>query len=136
MGKFELNGEIYNDDRMFLVAVCKCTIREEDDMIITTIYHDNSPPNHEWCITTFENTKRAPATRVDHFRTKYDAIEYMKKVEPGTPLLSLGGQSPNPPIQYDQYICWKKENNLKDYNYKNFYLEGGNNHTENIYQKK
>jgi len=136
MEKFAFNGEVYNDDRMYLLCVCRCTVKEEDGVIVTTIYHDNPPLHHEWCVATFKNTIRAPSTRVDHFNTEYDAIEYMKKVEPGTPLVSLSGCSPNPTIQYDQYMQWKEENNLRAYNYKDYYMEGGHNHTEKIFQNK
>lgn len=136
MPKIEFEGEIYNDDRMFLVSVCKCTIREEDDMIVTTIHHDNPPQNHEWCLVTFKNTKRCPAIRVDHFDNEHDTTEYRKKIEPETPLVSLSGHSPYPPTLYAKYVQWKKDNNLKEYNYKNYQMDGGHNYTENIYQRK
>ena len=136
MEYFKLNGEIFKDDRMYLVSVFKCIIKEDKDTMITKIYHDNPPEEYKWCLVTFKNTDRAPATRVDHFDTEKQANSYMEKIKPTTSLVSLNGRFSKRPLPYDQYIQWKKENDLIDYNYMNYCKEGGHNYTESIYQKK
>ena len=136
MKKFEFDGEIYNDDRIYLLYVCKCTVRKENSIIVTTIYHEEAPKNYQWCVVTYKNTEKGEAIKVDIFNIEHDATVYKDKVEPSTPLVSLNGNSPYPPIPYYQYAKWKEENHLKDYNYKEFYKAGGYNRHECIYKQK
>lgn len=58
MNEIGFNGEIYNDDRMFVLYVCKCTVDIDDDVISTTIYHEDAPENHKWCVVTYRNVTR------------------------------------------------------------------------------
>ncbi len=135
MNEIEFNGEIYNDERMFVLYVCKCTVDINDDVISTTIYHEEAPENYKWCVVTYRNVTRYMSTRVDHFDSESDAIAYMKKVEPDVPLISLGGKSPHDPLPYDQFVIWKERNKFKEYDYKKMYLPGGSNPREVIYKK-
>jgi len=91
VNEFSFNGEVYNDDRMFVLYVCKCTVSEKHDCLSTTIYHDEEPENYKWCLVTYRNVARYRAYRVDHFNTENEAKGYMLQVEPETPLISLGG---------------------------------------------
>ena len=136
MDKIEFNGEIYNDDRMFVLYICKCTVCIKDETIETIIHHETAPDDHKWCLVTYKNVPRYMPTRVDHFDSENEAIAYMKKVEPEVPLVSLGGKSPNTPLPYDEFVRWKEENNFKEYDYKKMYLPGGTNPSEMVINLK
>jgi hypothetical protein len=132
----EFNGEIYHDDRMFVLYVCKCTEDMNDDVIATTIYHEQAPDNHKWCVVTYRNVPRYRATRVDCFDSEDKAIAYMRKVEPQVPLISLGGKAPHTPLPYDQFVSWKERNGFEEYDYNKMYLPGGTNPKETMYRNK
>jgi hypothetical protein len=133
----EFNGETYHDDRIFVLHVCKCTVvAKDDDMLETTIYHEDAPDKHKWCLVTYRNVTRYPAIRVDHFDSFEAARDYMKKVEPTVPLISLCGRSPGTTLPYDKFIKWKAKNYFKEYDYKKMYLEGGSNPKEVMYSKR
>ena len=127
----------YYDDRLFIFYLCKCTINiSSDDMVETTIYHEENPNGSIWCLITYKNCERYPVSTINHFNTKDKAIDYIKKVEPSTPLISLDGQSPKQPLQYIEYLQWKKAKNLKEYDYKDMYTLSGTNPKEVIWQTK
>ncbi|MFC1866522.1 hypothetical protein ACFL0H_00050 [Thermodesulfobacteriota bacterium] len=140
MGMIQFNGEFYHDDRLFVLYLCKGTDETRSDHVATTIYHENPPPDALWCIVTYRNVERYVAVRVDIFESKKAAVEYMRNVEPTVPLISLGGTSPKPPLNYDDFVLWKKENGFKEYDYKTMYKTmfaiGGVNPTEVIYRTR
>lgn len=70
MANLRFRGETYNDDRMFVLYICKCLVIEDDFSITTTICHDTSPAGHRWCLVTYRNTARFPICRVNHFDTE------------------------------------------------------------------
>ena len=127
----ELDGVIYNDDRLFVLSVCRCTVTElGDDTVETVIHHENGPPSHTWCVATFRNTARYPLTRVDHFQTEEEARTYLQSIEPSVPRVSLGGSSPAAPLSYEGFLKWKAENHCQEYDYRRMYLPGGTNPQE------
>ncbi len=136
MPSISFQGEFYNDDRMFVLYVCKCTLADGDaDTVATTIYHDSAPAGHNWCIVTYRNTARYPAVRVDHFDSLDQARAFFEQVEPTGPLISLGGISPSIPLSYDKYVEWKVENQLKEFEYTSMYFPGGKNNREILITK-
>lgn len=135
----KFQGQEYFDDRIFVLYLCagKVEIEEgEEGAVWTTIYHENPPAEHIWCVATYRNCKRYPLYRVDSFHRKEEAIAYIKQIEPETPLISLGGESSQDPLPYEKYLEWKKNNNLKDYDWKSLYSAGGINASERIGQTK
>ena len=131
------NGELYNDDRMFVLYVCKCLIVGEDaTTITTTICHDSAPAEHKWCLVTYRNTARYPVHRVDHFDTEQLARSYQKRIEPTVPLISLGGKAPVSPLDYDQFVEWKARNKFSEYDFRSMYTPGGHNHRETVISSK
>ena len=129
----------YFDDRLFVLYLCASKVDIEkgnDGTVWTTIYHENPPKNHIWSVVTYKNCHRYPLYRIDSFHKKEDAEAYMKEIEPTTPLVSLEGKSPDMSLSYEAYIAWKKENNLKDYDWQSLYLSGGSNAQESIRQTK
>jgi len=129
-------GQEYFDDRLFVLYLCAGKVEIEDGAIWTTIYHENPPEDHIWCVVTYKNCNRYPLYRIDSFYKKEDALGYIKKIEPETPLISLEGKSPQNLPSFEEYLLWKKENNLKDYDWKSLYLPGGSNAQERIGQTK
>lgn len=129
----------YFDDRLFVLYLCPSRVEIEDGKdgaVWTTIYHQNPPNDHLWSVVTYRNCGRYPLYRIDSFYNKEDAEAYMKTIEPETPLISLGGKTPDMPLSYDAYVEWKRENNLKDYDWQSLYSAGGTNAQERVGQTK
>jgi len=135
--KFQENK--YFDDRLFLLYLCEGKVDatpDGDDIIWTTIYHEDPPIDHIWCVVSYRNCPRYPIARVDHFKSRERAVVYMRNVEPEVPLISLNGKSPAVPLPYQEYLSWKKKNNLKEFDFHDVYTPGGTNAKEIIAQTK
>lgn len=89
-------GKIYNDDRIFIL-----------DLVLTERHCRTL-----WAVVTRRNYERFPPIRVDKFRSKEEAIVYIKQIEPTTPLISLGGKSPEQPFSYEDYCKRLNEKNI------------------------
>jgi len=89
-------GMAYNDDRLFILDIA---ISEKDC-------------RNFWVVVTRRNHQGLPPIRVDEFRSKEEAVEYIKKIEPTTPLISLGGKSPTKPLSYEDYCRQLKSKNI------------------------
>lgn len=129
------SGDVFRDDRMFVLYVCKCSVRISDDLKVTTIYHERAPEDHIWGVVTYRNVARYEPTRVDCFETEKEAIAFLQRLEPKIPLVSLGGQAPSDPLSFEQVQFWKVRNGYVDYNYKDMYPAGVADPQENIYSK-
>src|SRR5262245_54616548 len=116
MAKLFFEGQDYNDDRIYVLHLCRCTVDNAGQALERTVIHHESPPeNAKWCLATFRNTERYPAVRIDRFDSVEEARAYMEKIEPTTPLVSLGGRSPSAPLSYDKFVAWKQSHGLKQY---------------------
>ena len=135
MSRAMLNGEIFHDDRMFVLYLCKCTVAPFEGLENVTIYHEETPENFKWCLATYRNVDRYPIYRTDEFDSEAEAIEYAKHIEPQTPLVSLGGNSPNPPMSYTDFLDWKKENEFEEYDYRKVFTPGGSNPQESVMRR-
>jgi hypothetical protein len=49
---------------------------------------------------------------VDTFKTKNEAVEFIKRIEPTTPRISLNGKSPEKPLIYEKYVATLEEEGL------------------------
>lgn len=137
--KIEFQGQEYFDDRIYVLYLCEGTVEIEpgpDGAVWTKIYHEKVPEDYVWCVVTYRNCNRYPLYRVDSFYKKEDAEQYIKKIEPETPLISLGGNSPKKPLSYEEYSKWKVENGFKDYDWESLYSAGGTNASESVGQTK
>lgn len=134
----KFDGEAYFDDRLYVLYLCKGIVSEgeHDGTVVTTIYHEQPPKEYIWCLLTYRNCNRYPLASINHFQHEEDATDYLKRIEPETPLISLNGNSPRSPLIYEKYVEWKRSNNFAEYDYKSLYLPGGTNPTETIYQTK
>ena len=86
--KFEFNGETYRDDRMFVMNIATATMAKDNKKC--------------WNLATYRNTISLPATRNDFFDTKKELIDYVKLVEPQTPLISRFGEYLETPSDIDK----------------------------------
>jgi hypothetical protein len=89
---------LFNDDRKFVMEICKVKVNSVD----------------KWAVITRRNVPDFPPFRTDQFDTREEALAYYYKIVVQTPLISLGENSPNPPITIEQYKTWLKSKNLKD----------------------
>jgi hypothetical protein len=68
MTNVHFQGETYNDDRMFVTAILRGTIRAGfNGTFVITIDHDRAKPDATWLLVTFRNVCRYMAARVDEF---------------------------------------------------------------------
>lgn len=131
----EFQGQLYFDDRLYVLYLCKATAEiNSEGLISTTIYHEESPVNYRWCVVTYRNCSKYPISSTKLFDLKDEATAYIIKIEPETPLISLNGKSPSNLMPYEEYICWKKNNNFKEYDYRAMYAPGGSNPRETVLQ--
>lgn len=131
----EFQGQFYFDDRLYVLYLCKVTAEiKSDGFISTAIYHEEALDNYRWCIVTYRNCSRYPVFSTKLFDSKDEANAYIRKIEPETPLISLNGKSPSNSASYEEYLCWKKNNNFKEYDYRTMYTLDGNNPKEIIFQ--
>jgi len=130
----EFDGHTYYDDRLFLLHLCLGTVEIDDELVTTTIYHENAPPEASWCLVTYRNCEGFPAFSVLHFENKDDAIAYRQMIDPTTPLISRGGKPAE--VSYDEYVDWKIGESLHEYDYRRCYKPGGANPREFIMQTR
>jgi hypothetical protein len=88
--------ELYNDDRLFILDY---GIADEDGKQV-------------WYVATRRNTPRFPPYRVDRFTSESEVIDYIKKIEPETPRISLEGKGPFPVPTYQEHLEWLQENQV------------------------
>jgi hypothetical protein len=81
-------GQLYRDDRLFILDLQPAQKNKQ----------------HVWAVTTRRNVDGFPPVRVDDFPTREAAIAFIQKIEPETPRISLGGNSPQHPLAYADYL--------------------------------
>ena len=77
--KFEFDGEVYRDDRLYVMNIATATMSKDNKKC--------------WNLATYRNNLSLSATRNDFFDTRKELIDYIKEVEPQVPLISNNGQS-------------------------------------------
>ncbi|MBK8464917.1 MAG: hypothetical protein IPL32_03720 [Chloracidobacterium sp.] len=130
-------GQEYFDDRLFIFYLCKAEVDEKPDgdgVIWTTIYHEQAPFEHIWCVVTYKNCPGYPISHTSHFAEVDRAVEFMEMYEPETPLISLKGGSPQHLGSYQEYLSWKLMNNMSEYDFRVVVSPGGTNAKEIIGQ--
>ena len=136
MSPVPFDGYLYNDDRMFVMAVLRGEVRKDlDGTVTTTILHDEAAEDAVWCLATYRNVPGYPAFRIDRFESRQAAQAYLEKVEPTVPLVSRGGQPREPPLPYVEFVAWKKANNLREYPVDELYTAGNRSRGEIFVQR-
>jgi hypothetical protein len=121
VNKQTFDGRVFNDDRMFVLYLCRGEVNEVGKMINVSIHHEEVKVHYHWCMVTYWNTPAYEANRIDVFPSESVAIDWLKDAEPRTPLISLGGIAPSNVLSYDEYEQWKKDLGYKDYEYGQLY---------------
>lgn len=134
--KTEFDGVLYNDDRMFVLYLCRCTIQDTEDSIVTTVHHVNVPDDSVWSVPTLRNNERYTVVKVNHFRSRNEANQFISEIEPQVPLVSLKGHQPAKPLPYDKFVEWKQANGFREYDYKTMFPADSVNPVEKLYQRK
>lgn len=102
--KIKFEGKLYNDNRIFVQNYSKGSVQK------------NNIRQKKYLLITYRNTIQLPATRSDEFETKDELLNYIKKIEPDTPLISINGEKLNIPDNEDRWqywLNWLKEQGLK-----------------------
>ena len=102
----EWQDELYRDDRMFVMNIA--TAKDENG-------------NNFWHLTTYRNTKQLSFFRNDFFKTEEELMQYIKDIEPQTPLISRNKEPLELPAHlsskdskdiWNFFNQWLIENNL------------------------
>ena len=117
MATLDLDGEHFLDNRLYLMHVARCTVSVNDGVRATTVHFADAPPGHQWCVLTRRNTAKWPPIRINHFPTEEAAVDFLRHIEPLTPLISLAGKSPARPLSYAAYCEWKRINRLANFDW-------------------
>jgi hypothetical protein len=86
----------YHDDRMFIMDL-RPAVQEGEEV---------------WVLVTQGNVPGFPTMRVDRFKTRDEAVGYLREIEPATPRASLGGASPSPTPTYEEYLAWCEQQGI------------------------
>jgi hypothetical protein len=137
MSPVRYKGDVYNDDRMFVMALLRGTVREDPDgTVTTTVHHDENVPDAEWCLATYRNVPGYPAFRIDRFESREAAQAYLEQVEPTVPLVSLRGQPRQPPLPFAEFVAWKRANGFREYPVEELYTPGNRARSEFFVQRR
>jgi hypothetical protein len=128
----EFEGFEYNDDRMFILSLQRCSAVDADEMTIITVQYNKLDVTTHWCVITYRNIPSFPSTRVNLFDEKEEAQAFLDDIERSAPRVSLDGEPPVPLMEPDEFKKWKTDNSLKEYDYKKVFnrLGGGDNPQE------
>ena len=141
MNQIVFNGQIFNDDRMFIMHLCRCCASVVGNLKVVTAFHDQihedcqgSLPSLNWCVLTYRNTPNFEAFKVNVFAELEEAQQCLAQMEPTTPLVSNGGDSPQRPLRQDFYKQWKKQNSYGNYPYRDLFPSHLNNLVEHFFE--
>jgi len=121
MNRTVFDGRFFNDDRMFVTHICRGHVYSTAGLINVSVHHNEDKESYQWCLATYWNTPGYEAYRIDIFPFEADAKDYLRELEPLTPLISNGGNPPKTALSYDEYVVWKKNFGYQDYDYKGLY---------------
>ena len=131
---YDLNGESFHDDRVFILNVCKVTAELVDDQRCTTIHHENAPEDHVWAVVYYKNSGSYPPSKIDFFRTEEEAQDFYRAVAPQCPRVSLGGRPPEAEQSFEEYSAWLRSNDWHEYDYRAVFGGEGKNAKERVYE--
>lgn len=107
-------GYIYRDDRMYVMRVTGKFTKESDGAIVTDVKPEQSIDGEKPVVLlTYRNLPNLPSVRVDEFSSANSAFDYIKKIEPACPRISLGGQSPEPTPTWEEHLEWLHRQGLR-----------------------
>ena len=103
----------YRDDRMYVMRITRGASRiagVDASAGFEEVLTGPTPAAGGWnssvLLITYRNVPSLPVVRVDNFDSFDEAIEYLKKVEPTCPRVSLGGNPPQPAPSWEEHLDW------------------------------
>lgn len=98
----------YRDDRMYVMRITSGSTRVVDGIseTVTSSKPRNGDGPSSVLLITYRNVPSLPAVRSDDFRSIDEALEYVKRVEPTCPRVSLDGRSPKPTPSWQEHLEW------------------------------
>lgn len=97
----------YRDDRMYVMRLTSSFTIDEDGVITASMKRgEEIIPGKPLLLITYRNTQKLPAVRTDEFQSLQEALNYIQRVEPTCPRISLGGASPNPTPTWAEHLQW------------------------------
>ena len=132
--------EDFRDDRMYVMRITSNFTKDNDGTVIASLDPQVAvDKTGKVLLITYRNTHQLPATRVDEFASYEEVINYIQKVEPTCPRLSLNGVAPNPTPSWDEHLRWLHAMNLHSATEENFVISEWSNSSNNpreIFQLK
>lgn len=102
------DGEMYLDDRLFILDLQQAT----KGKFTLDLQQLGKGKRDVWAVTRRRNTKSFPPSGSDDFTTEEEAVDYIMRVEPATPRISLEGDSPQPKLTYEEHLLWCKSEGI------------------------
>jgi hypothetical protein len=100
-------GDVYRDDRMYVMRVASNFAKDEDGAVmVARAAEPHIEADTPVVLVTYRNLPKLPAVRVDDFPSFSAAIDYIKRVEPTCPRISLQGRSPEPTPAWQEHLEW------------------------------
>ena len=100
-------GNLYRDDRIFVINISRGTVQKSSK---------GSKKETRWLLSTYRNVASLPCRSSHNFETRKEVIEYLRQVEPNTPLISNHGKRLDIPAEaepWEYWMEWLKDRNLK-----------------------
>ena len=88
----KLDGFDYNDDRMYILSLQRCSVVDDDEMTSVTVRYTELDKTTHWCVIIFRNIPSYSSSKVNLFDEKEEAQAFLDHVERSTPRVSLDGQ--------------------------------------------
>jgi hypothetical protein len=102
-----LGSDTYRDDRMYVMRITSNFTKDADGAVTVPMrIEGGSDLSKPVVLITYRNTPNLPAVRVDDFPSGREAIDYIMRVEPTCPRVSLGGRPMEPTPTWQEHLGW------------------------------
>jgi hypothetical protein len=107
MPEMRLGSDIYRDDRMFVLRITSDFSRDSDGSVSAASRNDGDDDLAKPVVLiTYRNTPGRPAIRAVDFASRGHALDYVMRVEPTCPRITLAGSSPEPAPSWQEHLDW------------------------------
>jgi hypothetical protein len=108
------DADDYRDDRMYVMRLTSDFSKSDDGRISASMNPEATPADDGLVLLiTYRNTSSLPAVRVDDFASLGEAVDYVMRVEPTCPRISLNGKPPYPVPSWEDHLSWLHRQGLK-----------------------
>ncbi|MGE0279268.1 MAG: hypothetical protein AB7P20_01460 [Rhizobiaceae bacterium] len=100
-------GDVYRDDRLYVMRMAANFTKDGDGTVTVALAAEpNIEADKPVVLVTYRNLPTLPAVRVDDFSSFNAALDYIKRIEPTCPRISLQGHSPDPTPSWQEHLEW------------------------------